>query len=201
MLQWHNILSVQCMILNSWLCPWFCCQWVFSSLKIFLLCNGISLRAYVGEVIPPCLLLYIYTSLLRCTLHCNTKFNLHTHFDPWLIRAEFSSYVLLFHFSMFFSYCWPVNLWILVGTDTICDVRIPASFCGLLSFRPSYGVISTLGTIANSQSLDTIGISCLSQYFLLLYLLITLTKKFISSMTQVEYLFCEHVVVPCVQGL
>jgi hypothetical protein len=47
---------------------------------------------------------------------------------------------------------------ILVGTDTIGDVRIPASFCGLLCFRPSYGVISTLGTIANSQSLDTIGI-------------------------------------------
>ncbi|KAG2654141.1 hypothetical protein PVAP13_1NG495500 [Panicum virgatum] len=44
-----------------------------------------------------------------------------------------------------------------LGTDTIGDVRIPASFCGLLSFRPSYGVVSTLGTIANSQSLDTIG--------------------------------------------
>lgn len=44
-----------------------------------------------------------------------------------------------------------------IGTDTIGDVRIPASFCGLLCFRPSYGVISTLGTIANSQSLDTIG--------------------------------------------
>ncbi|KAL6911513.1 hypothetical protein ACP4OV_000318 [Aristida adscensionis] len=44
-----------------------------------------------------------------------------------------------------------------LGTDTIGDVRIPASFCGLLCFRPSYGVLSTLGIIANSQSLDTIG--------------------------------------------
>ncbi|TVU28575.1 hypothetical protein EJB05_20097, partial [Eragrostis curvula] len=44
-----------------------------------------------------------------------------------------------------------------LGTDTIGDVRIPASFCGLLCFRPSYGVVSTLGTIANSQSLDAIG--------------------------------------------
>ncbi|KAK3155321.1 hypothetical protein QOZ80_2BG0201730 [Eleusine coracana subsp. coracana] len=44
-----------------------------------------------------------------------------------------------------------------LGTDTVGDVRIPASFCGLLCFRPSYGVVSTLGTITNSQSLDTIG--------------------------------------------
>ncbi|KAL6635151.1 hypothetical protein ACP70R_027822 [Stipagrostis hirtigluma subsp. patula] len=44
-----------------------------------------------------------------------------------------------------------------LGTDTIGDVRIPASFCGLLCFRPSYGVVSTLGAIANSQSLDAIG--------------------------------------------
>ncbi|XP_062220342.1 outer envelope protein 64, mitochondrial-like [Phragmites australis] len=44
-----------------------------------------------------------------------------------------------------------------LGTDTIGDVRLPASFCGLLCFRPSYGAVSTLGTIANSQSLDTIG--------------------------------------------
>ncbi|KAJ1281111.1 hypothetical protein BS78_04G283200 [Paspalum vaginatum] len=44
-----------------------------------------------------------------------------------------------------------------IGTDTIGDVRIPASFCALLCFRPSYGVVSTLGAIANSQSLDTIG--------------------------------------------
>ncbi|PNT69605.1 hypothetical protein BRADI_3g58760v3 [Brachypodium distachyon] len=44
-----------------------------------------------------------------------------------------------------------------LGTDTTGDLRIPASFCGLLCFRPSHGVVSTLGTIANSQSLDTIG--------------------------------------------
>ncbi|WVZ73620.1 hypothetical protein U9M48_021906 [Paspalum notatum var. saurae] len=44
-----------------------------------------------------------------------------------------------------------------IGTDTIGDVRIPASFCGLLCCRPSYGVVSTLGAIANSESLDTIG--------------------------------------------
>ncbi|KAL5211201.1 hypothetical protein ABZP36_022048 [Zizania latifolia] len=44
-----------------------------------------------------------------------------------------------------------------LGTDTTGDVRIPASFCGILCFKSSHGVVSTLGTIANSQSLDTIG--------------------------------------------
>lgn len=44
-----------------------------------------------------------------------------------------------------------------LGTDTTGDVRLPASFCGVLCFRPSHGVVSTLGTLANSQTLDTIG--------------------------------------------
>uniref|UniRef100_A0A0D9VL71 Amidase domain-containing protein n=1 Tax=Leersia perrieri TaxID=77586 RepID=A0A0D9VL71_9ORYZ len=44
-----------------------------------------------------------------------------------------------------------------LGTDSTGDVRIPACFCGVLGFKSSHGVVSTLGTIANSQSLDTIG--------------------------------------------
>ncbi|KAK2982325.1 hypothetical protein RJ640_009022 [Escallonia rubra] len=44
-----------------------------------------------------------------------------------------------------------------LGTDTVGCVRIPASFCGILGFRPSHGVISTLGVLPNSQSLDTVG--------------------------------------------
>lgn len=45
-----------------------------------------------------------------------------------------------------------------IGTDTIGGVRIPASFCGILGFRPSHGVVSTIGVLPNSQSLDTVGI-------------------------------------------
>lgn len=45
-----------------------------------------------------------------------------------------------------------------VGTDTIGSVRIPASFCGILGFRPSHGAVSTIGLLPNSQSLDAIGI-------------------------------------------
>ncbi|XP_073260619.1 outer envelope protein 64, mitochondrial isoform X2 [Populus alba] len=44
-----------------------------------------------------------------------------------------------------------------LGTDTIGCIRIPAAFCGLLSFRPSHGAVSTIGVLPNSQSLDTVG--------------------------------------------
>ncbi|KAB1206893.1 Outer envelope protein 64, mitochondrial [Morella rubra] len=44
-----------------------------------------------------------------------------------------------------------------LGTDTIGGLRIPASFCGILGFRPSHGAASTIGVLPNSQSLDTVG--------------------------------------------
>ncbi|XP_047323752.1 outer envelope protein 64, mitochondrial-like [Impatiens glandulifera] len=44
-----------------------------------------------------------------------------------------------------------------LGTDTIGCVRVSASFCGILGYRPSHGSISTVGILPNSQSLDTIG--------------------------------------------
>ncbi|TYJ44021.1 hypothetical protein E1A91_A03G192600v1 [Gossypium mustelinum] len=43
-----------------------------------------------------------------------------------------------------------------LGTDTIGCVRVPASFCGVLGFRPSHGAVSTIGVLPNSQSLDAI---------------------------------------------
>ncbi|KAL5157078.1 Outer envelope protein 64, mitochondrial [Glycine soja] len=43
-----------------------------------------------------------------------------------------------------------------MGTDTTGCVRIPAAFCGILGFRPSHGVISTIGVLPNAQSLDTV---------------------------------------------
>lgn len=44
-----------------------------------------------------------------------------------------------------------------LGTDSIAGVRVPASFCGVLGFRPSHGIISKIGIRPNSQSLDTVG--------------------------------------------
>ncbi|KAJ0960964.1 hypothetical protein J5N97_001068 [Dioscorea zingiberensis] len=45
-----------------------------------------------------------------------------------------------------------------LGSDTTGCVRIPASFCGVFGFRPSHGVVSTIGILTNSQSLDTVGL-------------------------------------------
>ncbi|MBA0753822.1 hypothetical protein Gogos_021164, partial [Gossypium gossypioides] len=46
----------------------------------------------------------------------------------------------------------------LVGIDTLGGIRVPAAFCGVIGFRPSYGVISNTGIIPVSSSLDTVGL-------------------------------------------
>lgn len=38
-------------------------------------------------------------------------------------------------------------------------MRIPASFCGVLGFRPSHAAVCSSGMLPNSQSLDAIGIA------------------------------------------
>jgi Asp-tRNA(Asn)/Glu-tRNA(Gln) amidotransferase A subunit family amidase len=44
-----------------------------------------------------------------------------------------------------------------VGTDTGGSIRIPASFCGVVGFKPALGSIDTTGVIPVSRSLDTLG--------------------------------------------
>jgi Asp-tRNA(Asn)/Glu-tRNA(Gln) amidotransferase A subunit family amidase len=44
-----------------------------------------------------------------------------------------------------------------VGTDTGGSIRIPASFCGVVGFKPAFGSIDTAGVIPLSRSLDTLG--------------------------------------------
>uniref|UniRef100_A0A5B7BDI1 Amidase domain-containing protein n=1 Tax=Davidia involucrata TaxID=16924 RepID=A0A5B7BDI1_DAVIN len=44
-----------------------------------------------------------------------------------------------------------------LGTDTGGSVRVPSSYCGILGFRPSHGVVSTTGVIPMAQSFDTVG--------------------------------------------
>ena len=44
-----------------------------------------------------------------------------------------------------------------LGTDTGGSIRVPASFCSVVGFKPSYGRVSNCGVIPLSESLDHVG--------------------------------------------
>jgi aspartyl-tRNA(Asn)/glutamyl-tRNA(Gln) amidotransferase subunit A len=47
-----------------------------------------------------------------------------------------------------------------LGTDTAGSVRIPASYCGIVGFKPTYGRVSNRGVIPLSFTLDHVGPIC-----------------------------------------
>lgn len=44
-----------------------------------------------------------------------------------------------------------------IGTDTGGSIRLPAAFCGVIGFKPTYGLVSLNGVVENTYTLDHVG--------------------------------------------
>lgn len=45
-----------------------------------------------------------------------------------------------------------------LGTDTRASIRVPASLCGIVGLKPTFGVVPTDGVVTLSWSIDTVGV-------------------------------------------
>ncbi|KAK7837392.1 amidase 1 [Quercus suber] len=90
-------------------------------------------------------------SVLRAGATCIGK----TIMDEMAYRRV--SYVDNFYVSWIFLNKFKQKVLSIIGSDTGGSVRVPASYCGILGFRPSHDVVSTTGVIPMAQSFDSMG--------------------------------------------
>ncbi len=51
-----------------------------------------------------------------------------------------------------------------LGTDTRASIRVPAALCGIVGYKPTYGLASTHGVVTLSWSMDHIGLQARSVF-------------------------------------
>lgn len=83
---------------------------------------------------------------------------------------------------------------IALGTDTGGSIRQPASYCGVVGIKPTYGTVSRYGLIAYASSMDQVGslASNVTDAALLLEVISGYDAKDATSRTGVSYDYCAE---------
>jgi aspartyl-tRNA(Asn)/glutamyl-tRNA(Gln) amidotransferase subunit A len=85
-----------------------------------------------------------------------------------------------------------------VGTDTGGSIRQPASFCGVVGMKPSYGACSRWGIIAYGSSLDQAGAfgKCVADVATLMDVIVGEDKKDTTSVSSLNFKFAQALAEP-----
>lgn len=82
-----------------------------------------------------------------------------------------------------------------LGTETLGSLRIPASFCGVVSIKPTYGQVSNFGVFPLAWSLDTVGPISKNVYdaSLILENIIGFDKNDLNTIKSIKQRYTKHI--------